>query len=91
MSHALDLQGNVGGAHGAARLSVTLDPNNAQFLFNRASVRRFVRQLAGAERNLDRVIALQTADYEAYKSCEDLPTQTTEWNRRYPFLSSIGL
>lgn len=60
--------------------AVALAPNNAHFLFNRASVRRFVGELAGAERDFDRVIALHPADYEAYQNRADLRTQTAEKN-----------
>ena len=60
--------------------AVALAPGNAQFLFNRAAVRRFLGALAQAEADYDRVIALKPADYEAYKNRSDLRTQTPERN-----------
>jgi tetratricopeptide (TPR) repeat protein len=56
------------------------DPNNAQYYYNRASVRRFVGDLEGAEQDYDRAIALRPSDYEAYKHRSDLRTQTTQRN-----------
>ena len=55
-------------------------PGNAQFLYNRAAVRRFLGDLAGAEQDYDRAIALRPTDYEAYKNRSDLRTQTKERN-----------
>jgi tetratricopeptide (TPR) repeat protein len=56
------------------------DPDNAQCYYNRASVRRFVGDLHGAEQDYDRAIALRPADYEAYKHRSDLRTQTAQRN-----------
>jgi len=55
-------------------------PDNAHFIFNRATVRRFLGQLAAAESDYDRVITLRPADFEAYKNRSDLRTQTPERN-----------
>jgi len=55
-------------------------PGNAQLLFNRAAVRRFLGALAAAEADYDRVIALKPADYEAYKNRSDLRTQSADNN-----------
>lgn len=60
--------------------ALALAPHSAQFLYNRATVRRYLGQLAGAEQDYDRVIALSSADYEAYKNRTDLRTQTAERN-----------
>ncbi len=60
--------------------AVTLAPNNPQFLYNRATVRRFLGLLAEAERDYDLVIALKPADFEAYKNRADLRTQTADRN-----------
>ncbi len=60
--------------------AVALEPLNPRFLYNRASVRRFLGLLAGAEEDYDRVIALQPTDFEAYKNRTDLRTQTAERN-----------
>jgi tetratricopeptide (TPR) repeat protein len=56
------------------------DPDNAQYHYNRASVRRFVGDLQGAEQDYDRAIALRPTDYEAYKHRSDLRTQTAQRN-----------
>jgi tetratricopeptide (TPR) repeat protein len=56
------------------------DPGNAQYYYNRASVRRFVGDLQGAEADYDRAIALRPTDYEAYKHRSDLRTQTVQRN-----------
>jgi tetratricopeptide (TPR) repeat protein len=56
------------------------EPDNAQFLYNRAAVRRFLGDLAGAEQDYDRAIAARPADYEAYKNRSDLRTQTEACN-----------
>jgi tetratricopeptide (TPR) repeat protein len=60
--------------------AAALAPDNAHFVFNRATVRRFLGQLAAAEADYDRVIALRPADFEAYKNRSDLRTQTAERN-----------
>jgi tetratricopeptide (TPR) repeat protein len=60
--------------------AVALAPGNAHFIFNRATVRRFLGQLAASEADYDRVIALRPADFEAYKNRSDLRTQTADHN-----------
>jgi tetratricopeptide (TPR) repeat protein len=60
--------------------AVARAPDNAHFIFNRATVRRFLGQLAAAEADYDRVIALRPADFEAYKNRSDLRTQTPDDN-----------
>jgi tetratricopeptide (TPR) repeat protein len=60
--------------------AVSLAPGNAQFLYNRASIRRFLGNLEGAEQDFDQAIALKPLDYEAYKNRADLRTQTRERN-----------
>ena len=60
--------------------AAALAPDNAHFVFNRATVRRFLGQLAAAEADYDRVIALRPADFEAYKNRSDLRTQTADRN-----------
>ncbi|HWX31663.1 MAG TPA: sulfotransferase [Steroidobacteraceae bacterium] len=60
--------------------AVALAPRNAHFLYNRATVRRFLGLLADAEDDYDRVIALRPMDFEAYKNRTDLRTQTAERN-----------
>jgi len=60
--------------------AVELAPDNAHFLFNRATVRRFLGQLSEAEADYDRVIALNPTDYEAYRNRSELRTQSAERN-----------
>jgi len=60
--------------------AVTLAPNNPHFIFNRATVYRFLGQLAEAEADYDRVIALNPADYEAYGNRSELRTQSIDAN-----------
>jgi len=60
--------------------AVTLAPNNPHFIFNRATVYRFLGQLAEAEADYDRVIALKPADYEAYANRSELRTQSVDAN-----------
>lgn len=60
--------------------AVAIAPSNPAYLFNRAAVRRFVGDLAGAEQDYDRVIALNPQDYEAYHNRADLGPQTAEHN-----------
>jgi len=56
------------------------DPNNARVSYNRASVRRFLGDLQGAEQDYDRAIVLRPTDYEAYRNRSDLRTQSVQRN-----------
>ena len=60
--------------------AVALAPDNAHFIFNRATVQRFLGNLSAAEADYDKVIALRPLDFEAYKNRSDLRTQTVERN-----------
>ena len=60
--------------------AVALAPDNAHFIFNRATVQRFLGNLSAAEADYDKVIALRPMDFEAYKNRSDLRTQTLERN-----------
>jgi tetratricopeptide (TPR) repeat protein len=60
--------------------AVAAAPDNAQFIFNRAAVRRFLGQIAAAETDYDRVIALNPADYQAYRNRSNLRTQNAQNN-----------
>jgi tetratricopeptide (TPR) repeat protein len=75
---------SFGDDHHGALLSfdaaVEQQPGNAQFLYNRATVRRFLGDLEGAERDYDEAIALQPSDFEAVKNRSDLRVQTAERN-----------
>jgi len=64
----------------AYEAAVALSPGNAQFLYNRAGIRRFLGDLAGAESDYTLAIALKPLDYEAYKNRTDLRTQTAALN-----------
>jgi len=60
--------------------AIDLHPSQALFWFNRATVRRFLGQIAAAEEDYDRVIVLRPGDYEAYSNRSELRTQTPEHN-----------
>lgn len=60
--------------------ALALAPDNAHFIFNRATVQRFLGNLSAAEADYDKVIALRPMDFEAYKNRSDLRTQTAERN-----------
>jgi tetratricopeptide (TPR) repeat protein len=60
--------------------ALRLAPGQSRVLFNRAAVRRFVGDLAGAETDYDQVIALDPSDFEAYRNRSDLRGQTAEKN-----------
>jgi tetratricopeptide (TPR) repeat protein len=84
---ALDLLGTFYSLSGEQRLALEaydralqLAPRNIPITFNRATVRRFLGQLAGAEQDYDLVIAGRPNDYEAYKNRSDLRTQSRERN-----------
>ena len=60
--------------------AISVDASQALFWFNRATVRRFLGQIAAAEEDYDRVIALRPDDYEAYSNRSELRKQTQERN-----------
>jgi tetratricopeptide (TPR) repeat protein len=64
----------------AYQQALALSPGNGRFLYNRATVRRFLGQLTEAEADYDRVIALNPADYEAYRNRSELRTQSADRN-----------
>jgi hypothetical protein len=75
-SFALDQRG----ALAAYDRAVALAPREPQFVYNRASVRRFLGELEGAEADYDRVIALKRLDFEAYLNRSDLRVQSADRN-----------
>src|SRR5262249_37563762 len=60
--------------------AIELDPSRALYWFNRATVRRFLGEIAGAERDYDRAIELRPNDCEAYSNRSELRRQTPERN-----------
>ena len=60
--------------------AIALSPDQPHFLFNRATARRYLGELAEAESDYDRVIALKPDDYEAYKNRSELRTQSADRN-----------
>jgi tetratricopeptide (TPR) repeat protein len=60
--------------------AVGLAPDQPHLLFNRAAARRFVGDLAGAERDYDRVVELKPDDFEAYRNRSELRPQTAKHN-----------
>lgn len=60
--------------------AVALAPDEPHFRFNRATVRRFLGDMEGAEQDYDRVISLRRDDHDAYLNRSELRTQTRERN-----------
>jgi tetratricopeptide (TPR) repeat protein len=60
--------------------AVALAPNEPHFVFNRATVRRFLGDVEGAESDYDRVIRQKPQDYEAYLNRSELRVQSPEHN-----------
>jgi tetratricopeptide (TPR) repeat protein len=70
--------------------AVELAPHNPLFIFNRATVRRYLGALAAAETDYDRVIALNPADFEAYKNRSELRTQSADRNHVPELQALVG-
>jgi tetratricopeptide (TPR) repeat protein len=60
--------------------AIGVDCSRALFWFNRATVRRFLGQLAEAEADYDQAIKLRPDDHEAYVNRSELRKQTPERN-----------
>jgi tetratricopeptide (TPR) repeat protein len=60
--------------------AVSLAPGSPHYIFNRATVYRFLGRLTEAEADYDRVIALKATDYEAYTNRSELRTQSADAN-----------
>ncbi len=60
--------------------AVALAPNEPHFAFNCATVRRFLGDIDGAERDYDRVIRQKPEDYEAYLNRSELRVQSPDRN-----------
>jgi tetratricopeptide (TPR) repeat protein len=65
-----------------------LEPTESQHYYNLASVYRFLGDFTAAEESLARAIAINPADYDAYKLRADLRRQTPE-NNHVPELSAL--
>jgi len=68
------------GALEAFEQAIALAPRTPHFRFNRATVRRFLGELDGAEEDYNQVITLARHDYEAYLNRSELRPQTRERN-----------
>ena len=84
---ALDAIGNLFSRAGdqqralaAFEQAIALAPDEPHFRFNRATVRRFLGDLEGAERDYDCVIRHKPEDYEAYLNRSELRAQSPERN-----------
>jgi tetratricopeptide (TPR) repeat protein len=60
--------------------ALAMDADNPRFLFNRATVRRFVGKVEDAESDYDRVIATDPADVEAWCNRSELRRQNVDRN-----------
>lgn len=64
----------------AYQRALALAPSESQFLFNRATVHRFLGQLEQAETDYDHVIALRPTDYQAWRNRSEVRVQTPQRN-----------
>jgi len=80
IGHVFSRSNDQEGALSAYDAAVALAPKEPHFAFNRATVRRFLGDLDGAEADYDRVIALRRDDYEAHLNRSELRTQTPSRN-----------
>lgn len=60
--------------------AIKLSPNESQLYFNLASIQRYLGHVKDSEKNLDKVIALDPRDSEAYLLRSSLRRQTVEDN-----------
>jgi tetratricopeptide (TPR) repeat protein len=70
--------------------AVALAPNEPHFAFNRATVRRFLGDIEGAERDYDRVIRQKPQDYEAYLNRSELRVQSADHNHIEELEAQLG-
>ena len=80
IGHVFSRASDQGRALRAYERAIALAPDEPHFIFNRATVRRFLGDLDGAEADYDRVIALRPDDCEAYLNRSELRIQTFERN-----------
>jgi tetratricopeptide (TPR) repeat protein len=62
------------------RKAIEFEPDKARHYYNIACLQRTLGELEPAERNFDKTISLDPADYESYKIRSDLRRQTAERN-----------
>ncbi len=67
-------------ACGAYDQALAIDADNPRYLFNRATVRRFLGRIDDAESDYDRVIAADSSDVEAWHNRSELRSQTLQRN-----------
>lgn len=60
--------------------AIRLQPNDSQHHYNLATLQRFLGDYGAAEASLDRAIAINPKDYEAYKLRADMRRQSPERN-----------
>jgi tetratricopeptide (TPR) repeat protein len=71
--------------------ALALAPDEPHFLFNRATVRRFLGNLEGAEGDYDQVIRHRPEDYDAYLNRSELRAQTPERNHTVQLDARLAL
>lgn len=62
------------------RAAIELEPEESQHYYNLATLQRFLGDYGAADTSLDRAIAINPKDYEAYKLRSDMRRQTHEYN-----------
>jgi Tfp pilus assembly protein PilF len=70
--------------------ALALEPGNAHYLYDLATVQRMAGDLADAEANLDKAIAARPADYEAYLMRAELRTQTPDHHHIDELLRAVN-
>jgi tetratricopeptide (TPR) repeat protein len=60
--------------------AISLEPRDSRHHYNLATLQRFLGDYSAAETSLDRAIAINPKDYEAYKLRADMRRQTAEKN-----------
>ena len=71
--------------------AIALAPDEPHFLFNRATVQRFLGNLEEAERDYDRVIRRKPGDYEAYLNRSELRAQSPGRNHTAELEARLGI
>jgi tetratricopeptide (TPR) repeat protein len=97
-AQTLDAIGNVFSRAGdqpralaAFEQAIALAPGEPHFLFNRATVQRFLGNLEAAERDYDLVIRHKPEDYEAYLNRSELRVQSPDRNHTEELEARLSL